>query len=86
MKIVNEAIVGTLESSDCMVTVAPSNVLSIEIDSIVIKQYGKVIESIARDIIEGFEISSGSFKIQDKGAMDFAIKARVETAIIRGVK
>ena len=44
MEIIKTAVAGTLESSDCMVTIEPAQRgLEIDLDSAVIRQYGKSI-------------------------------------------
>ena len=86
MKIVKEANAGTLESSDLLVKVAPSEngTLEIVITSKVIKQFGKQIRRVVSDALERLSISAGSVVIEDKGALDCVIRARVQTAILRG--
>jgi citrate lyase subunit gamma (acyl carrier protein) len=86
MKITQRALAGTVESSDCMVMLLPAEELSIEIDSIVKQQYGHVIEKLVRDMLKKFDVTAGLVKIQDQGALDCVIEARVETALRRAGK
>ncbi|HCX04621.1 MAG TPA: citrate lyase acyl carrier protein [Clostridiales bacterium] len=85
MKIQGTAIAGTLESNDVLITLSPSSNNKVEIDlsSIVKKQFGDQIEEIVREMLEEFNIEEGNIKIQDMGALDCTIKARIETAILR---
>ena len=70
MNIVREALAGTQESSDLMVKIAPAHgELEIVIHSEVIKQFG---EQIRQVII-----------IEDKGALDCVIRARLQSALLR---
>jgi citrate lyase subunit gamma (acyl carrier protein) len=86
MKITKEAIAGTLESSDLLVKVAPSDkgTREIVIRSEVIKQFGKQIKRVVTETLDKLSISEGSVVLEDKGALDCVIKARVETAVLRG--
>ena len=86
MKLIKEAIAGTLESSDLMVKVAPSDkgTREIVIQSQVIKQFGKQIRRVVTDTLDQLAISEGSIVIEDKGALDCVIRARIQTAVLRG--
>jgi len=86
MKIIKQAIAGTLESSDLMVKVAPSDndSLDLVISSEVIKQFGQQIRLVVLDTLAKLDVSAGSVIIEDKGALDCAIRARVQTAVLRG--
>ena len=86
MKVIREAIAGTLESSDLLVKVAPSDqgTREIVIQSEVIKQFGKQIKRVVADTLDKLSVSEGSIVIEDKGALDCVIRARVQTAVLRG--
>ena len=86
MKIVKEAIAGTLESSDLLVKVAPSSArtLDVTIRSEVIKQFGKQIRRVVTETSNKLEVSEGTVVIEDKGALDYAVQARVQAAVLRG--
>ena len=85
MKIVKTGIAGTLESSDVLVTVAPADEPGIKIDleSIVEKQFGQQIREVVRTVLETHKISDAYVTLQDKGALDCTIRARVEAAAYR---
>ncbi|MDI6600571.1 MAG: citrate lyase acyl carrier protein [Thermoanaerobacteraceae bacterium] len=83
MEIVKEAVAGTLESSDCLVMVKPYEGLKVDIESIVMERYGRRIRQIVEDVIKSMDITSGYFKIQDRGALDYCLKARIRIAIER---
>lgn len=76
---------GSLESNDVLVTLRPwdEKKVILEIDSIVEKQFGDRIREIVNEVIHEQEIVSGYVQLQDRGALDFVIKARLETAIAR---
>ena len=77
MKIDKAAIAGTLESSDCMVTVEPGN------GSVVMNQFGEQIQKVVRETLERLDVKDVFISIVDKGALDCTIKARVECAVYR---
>lgn len=86
MEIVKPAIAGTLESSDCQVTVEPGDgEIDFTLKSSVMNQYGNQIRKVVFETLESLEVSSVKISIVDKGALDCTIKARVEGAIFRSV-
>ncbi|HHV42524.1 MAG TPA: citrate lyase acyl carrier protein [Clostridiaceae bacterium] len=86
MKILREASSGTLESSDVLVTVYPAETLSLEIESPVLAQYGDKIEATCREVLARLKVETGVIKLQDQGALDCTIRARLETAVRRAAK
>lgn len=85
MKIIKEAVAGTLESSDLLVKVAPGlpNRLDIHIRSEVIRQFGERIRSVIDETLGQLDVTEGDITIEDKGALDCAIRARLQTALLR---
>ena len=83
MKVARGAVAGSLESSDAMVTVSPGEGLSVLIESVVMKQFGPAIEEAVRQVLKEQGVEAASVKVQDRGALDCTIRARVETAIRR---
>lgn len=85
MKIVRNAVAGTLESSDLFIQVEPDEKeLYLEIDSVVGNQYMDAIRSAVMKTLEEFQVTTGKIFIKDKGALDCVICARMETALKRG--
>ena len=85
MKILKNAVAGTLESSDLFVQIEPDeNNLTLEIDSVVANQHMDAIRAAVLETLKEFEVSSGKIFIKDEGALDCVIRARVETALKRG--
>lgn len=86
MKILKPAKAGTLESNDIYVTVMPNQEGGVELDleSIVMKQFGEDIERVIMETLKSLEVEDVIIRAQDKGALDYTIKARVETAVKRG--
>ncbi|MDD4569722.1 MAG: citrate lyase acyl carrier protein [Tepidanaerobacteraceae bacterium] len=83
MTIIRQASAGSLESSDCFVMVRPDKDLKIDLESIVINRYGQKIRQVILQTIKEMGINNGYFKIQDKGALDYCLRARVRTVIKR---
>lgn len=76
---------GTLESNDIYVIIMPNEEegINIELESMVMKQFGAQIESAIRETLESLGVKSAIVRAQDKGALDYTIRARVETAVKR---
>ena len=85
MKAVKDSAAGSLESSDVLVSVIPAggSAVSLSVDSIVMKQYGRRIRSVAEEMIGTSGLSGASVMIQDRGALECTLRARLETAIER---
>lgn len=87
MRIIKNAVAGTMESSDLMVIVAPSEEgLDIQLQSPVKKQFGESICRSVREVAEALEVRNAAISIEDHGALDCTIRARVETALLRAAK
>ncbi|WP_136515077.1 citrate lyase acyl carrier protein [Geomonas edaphica] len=86
MKIVKKAQAGTMQSSDLMVFLEPAETLTVTIESTVVKQFGALIRAKVDEVLEKHGIESGEVRITDRGALDYAIEARLETAIMRATE
>lgn len=75
---------GTYESSDCIITVTPSEERTISIESIVFEQFGDAIHDVITATLDQYHISHITVECLDKGALDYTIKSRLETALKRG--
>jgi citrate lyase subunit gamma (acyl carrier protein) len=83
MEIHRRASAGTMQSSDLMVVVEPADTLRIDIDSTVKKQFEHLIRERILDTLGRLQVRTGHIQVSDRGALDYAIAARVETAIVR---
>lgn len=83
MKIKNKASAGTLQSNDCFITIEPANEIKIELDSPVKYEFGDQIKKVIKNTLEKKNIKGASVKVEDKGALDCTIEARLITAIRR---
>ncbi len=84
MEIIKSGVAGTLESSDVIVTVAPNDTIEIEITSSVEKQYGNKIKATVKAVLAEMEVAGVKVTVNDKGALDCTIKARLQAAVMRG--
>ncbi|MFV0424952.1 MAG: citrate lyase acyl carrier protein [Bacilli bacterium] len=78
------AMAGSVESCDCLVMLFKSEKTEIDLKSDVIIQYGDQIKSVIVQTLEKYNISNIKVSIEDKGALDYTIKARLESALKRG--
>lgn len=83
MEILKSAAAGTLESSDCMVTVEPGEGISLDLSSSVMNQYGRQIKAAVLETLERLDVKNANVTVVDKGALECTLKARVECAVLR---
>ncbi|HKJ04991.1 MAG TPA: citrate lyase acyl carrier protein [Geopsychrobacteraceae bacterium] len=83
MQIKQKAQAGTMQSSDLMVFLEPAETLRIEIDSTVKKQFEHLIRQQVEAVLKKAEVTSGHIRINDRGALDYAIIARMEAGLKR---
>ena len=83
-EIVKKAWAGTLESSDAYVEVEPAQELTVELQSVVQVQFGDAIEAAVRAVLAECGVEKALVKVMDRGALECVIRARVETALLRG--
>lgn len=75
---------GTLESSDCLVTVEPGeNGIELTLESAVINQFGNQIRRVVYETLDRLDVRDIRIAIVDKGALDCTIRARIEGAVFR---
>ena len=85
MEIKKIASAGTMESSDVYVEVGPGDQgLQLSLESVVSQQFGDSILQTVREVLEENMVENAVVRIVDRGALDCVIRARVETAILRG--
>ena len=83
------AVAGTLESNDILITISSTassiggSANSVSLSSIVIHQFGPAIRAVIDQCLEKSGLSGVEVTVQDKGALECTIKARMETAIAR---
>lgn len=76
-------VAGSLESNDALVTVKENDGIEIAIKSIVYDFFHSQIEKVIRDTLNEKGILNVKVTCEDKGALDYTIRARLLTAISR---
>lgn len=84
-KITKMAKAGSVESNDIMIMISPGEgKIDLELDSIVSKQFGEDIKKVILNTLAEEGVTDAKVIAQDKGALDFTIKARVKACVRRG--
>lgn len=78
-----KGIAGTKESSDCLIVVEKYAGILVLVDSIVKDFFGDHIEKLIKQTLKELKITNLKVTVDDMGAYDFTIKARLLTAIER---
>jgi citrate lyase subunit gamma (acyl carrier protein) len=86
MDIVKPATAGTMQSSDLIVHVEPADRLEIQIESTVKQQFEPLIRERVEAVLSRHAVMRAIVKVSDRGALDYAIEARVETALKRAAE
>lgn len=85
MKILKNASAGTMESSDVYVEIEPgTDGVQLELESVVAKQFGDSIRAVVKEVLAEQGVENANVRIIDRGALECVIRARVETAVLRG--
>ena len=85
MEIIRYATAGTLESSDVYVEIEPGkDGISIQLESVVLEQFGDAIQLAVQDVLKTLNVENAKVRIADRGALECVLRARVETAVLRG--
>lgn len=84
MEILRPALAGTLESNDALVKVEPRDAgLEVVITSEVMRQFGKQIRHVVEETLERLDVRKAQVIVEDKGALDCTLRARVQAAVLR---
>ena len=85
MEILKRASAGTMESSDAYVEIEPGeNGVEIQLESVVLAQFGDAIDGTIREVLEELQVRDAKVRVIDRGALECVLRARVETAVLRG--
>ena len=85
MDILKRASAGTMESSDAYIEIEPGqNGLSIQLESVVLGQFGDNIDRTVREVLAEQGVVNSNVRVIDRGALECVLRARVETAVLRG--
>lgn len=74
---------GSLESNDCLVTIKKSDETKIHIDSIVGHLFYNQILAAIKETLDDEDVQGVEVFLEDKGALDYTIRARMIVAIKR---
>ena len=77
---------GTLESADCLVTVSGADSFVLDYRGGNRKLFGERTRKLVSETLERFGVSGVQVTIQDQGALELVIRARLETALARAMK
>ena len=85
MEIQKRASAGTMESSDAYVEIEPGTEgIQLQLESVVGQQFGESISQVVRQVLQENGVENAGIRVVDRGALECVIRARVETAILRG--
>ena len=76
-------VAGSLESNDAIITVKESDGLKITVKSIVYDFFHMQIEEVIKSTLQEKNLENVEVICDDKGALDYTIRARLLTAIAR---
>lgn len=87
MEIKETASAGTIEKCDCLVTVSKGEGdIKINLSSKVLYQYGDSIRKTILQTLKKLDINDVTVDVEDMGAFEYVIVARLEAAIYRSQK
>lgn len=86
MNVRRKATAGTMQSSDLTVSIEPADRLEIRIESTVKKQFEHLIRARIEETLSRHGVQHALVQVSDRGALDYAIEARVETALRRAAE
>lgn len=84
MQIIKNASAGTMESSDAYVEIEPAASLQIQLESVVLEQFGDEIRKVVGEVLQEQGVDGANVRVIDRGALECVLRARVETAVLRG--
>ena len=87
MEIKETASAGTIDKCDCLVTVSKGEGdIKINLSSKVLYQYGDSIRNTILQTLKKLDINNVTVDVEDMGAFEYVIVARLEAAIYRSQK
>ncbi len=82
-EVLRPASAGTMESSDVLVELEAAEGRQIQLTSVVEAQFGDSIRAVAGEMLDQFGLNNVCLRIDDRGALECVLRARIETAILR---
>ncbi|MDR1782512.1 MAG: citrate lyase acyl carrier protein [Bacilli bacterium] len=84
---IKDSVAGTLESNDVLVEISNNDSgRIINLESPVKDMFEEDILKVVNNVLDEFNIENITINLKDQGALDYAIAARVRTALKRGLK
>ncbi len=85
MEMLTSSYAGSLESGDAFVTIRPNpdGGIALELKSTVERQFGEQIRLVALKVLTELAVKDACVSIDDKGALDPVIEARIAAAAYR---
>ena len=85
MEIKKLATAGTMESSVAYVEIEPGNgQIQVTLESVVAQQFGDSIRGVVMEVLQEQNVDNANVRVVDRGALECVLRARVETAVLRG--
>ena len=84
MDIKVRASAGTMESSNAYVEIEPGTGIAISLESVVEGQFGAAIRKAVGEVLAEQGVENAAVRVVDRGALECVLRARVETAVLRG--
>ena len=87
--ILREASAGLRAKGDVLVRLLPAPAesgIQLEIESKVMSMFGDQIRATVLETVESYGLTDIIVALQDQGALDYVIRARLQTAIERAIK
>ena len=87
MKIEHQAVAGSLESSDVLITITPADKgLSVNVESVVMQQWGAHIKKTVEEAMKNAGVTDAVVDVKDRGALECTLQARIEAVLARAAK
>ncbi len=85
MKLKHPAVAGTLESSDCRVTIEPTegDGIQLSLESSVLAQFENELTQSIHETLDKLDVENCKIRVEDQGALDCTVRSRVQTAVFR---
>ena len=84
--LVRTAQAGSLESSDCLVVVSPAEGFKLDYKGQNSKIFKERTFNIAQETAERYSPRGADVRVQDQGALEVTLRARIETAFERAME
>lgn len=87
MEINEKASAGTTDKNDCLITVSKGEgEVKINLSSKVLYEYGESIKNLIHKTLSRLSIDNVTVDIEDMGAFEYVIVARLEAVVYRSIK